>query len=238
MNKKQKIYLLKGEMFLKIIFFFLFVFTSPAMFAGGSFSIRYCANFEMKDGKAVQGYFTHTFEGIEDTIKTSFTNAELLHFIEKIAYNDSLTIYKRIQKLKYPPTNYEEYPYFETVIDKDIIQLTIKEIKNSTFISYTKIPVYPVGGIIDSQLTQEEIDQLQSPPIAYYSLGISRENVGWEVEVLSYNKAITKEKLEELSKLVEGFISENGDENYEFFDKVKTRLNKQQIICFWHFEGD
>ena len=232
----------------KLIVTLLFVVWHLSIYASLGNSIWYKAKFELKSGKAVEGYFCFASY---DLVKFKFSDKEFNMFIENyLKSSDTLRLILKFQAMKYPQAKFVEdgQTKLKAVVAEDIVKLCKKDIITSHYLGFLKndneyinfksTKSYWDDPRIIDELNQQEIDSLQYKPVATYKITQIIEYVDYYL--LSYNKTI-KEK--ELIAYKKRFIAlkkmqDNCKDKNSYicfikeYTKIKQELRNKNVVIF------
>lgn len=232
----------------KLIVTLLFVVWHLSIYASLGNSIWYKAKFELKSGKAVEGYFCFASY---DLVKFKFSDKEFNMFIENyLKSSDTLRLILKFQAMKYPQAKFVEdgQTKLKAVVAEDIVKLCKKDIITSHYLGFLKndneyinfksTKSYWDDPRIIDELNQQEIDSLQYKPVATYKITQIIEYEDYYL--LSYNKTI-KEK--ELIAYKKRFIAlkkmqDNCKDKNSYicfikeYTKIKQELRNKNVVIF------
>lgn len=232
----------------KLIVTLLFVVWHLSIYASLGNCIWYNAKFELKSGKAVEGYFCFPSW---DLVKFKFTEKEFNMFIENyLKSRDTLRLILKFQALKYPQAKYVEdgQTKLKAVVAEDIVKLCKKDIitshylgflkNDNEYINYKSTKSYWDDPRIIDELNQQEIDSLQYKPFATYKITEIIENEDYYL--LSYNKAIKEKELLAYKKRFIALkkIHDNCNDKKSYisfireYAEIKQELRNKNIVLF------
>ena len=232
----------------KLIVTLLFVVWHLSIYASLGNCIWYKAKFELKSGKAVEGYFCFPSW---DLVKFKFTEKEFNKFIENyLKSRDTLRLILKFQALKYPHAKYVEdgQTKLKAVIAEDIVKLCKNDIitshylgflkNDNEYINYKSTKSYWDDPRIIDELNQQEIDSLQYKPVATYK--ITRIIEYEDYYLLSYNKAIKekellayKKRFIALKKMWDNCKDKNSSICFiKEYTKIKQELRNKNVVMF------
>jgi len=213
--------------------------------------VRYEIEIQKADGARLKGFVD--VGGYE--LRLKFAGDSFSEYVLSYAYNDTLLVYKNIQELKFPvdpdalPQGRCQFHFAATPVE-NTVKIPKKEIKSARMISYSTChncsskdekQGYTWQGFspnVITELTQSEIDMLQTAPIASLRFGYGDVNLSLSgFNIISYSKSMGKPELEIVR-------NEFLDESREYLKKndypaelkryqlLKAELRKKKVVIF------
>ena len=144
---------------------------------GGS-CVRYHVNITLESDQQLKGILIHgTYHP-----KFDFQNSEFKHFLDSIAYHDTITIFKQIYEFTTPNNYYGGgvgcKPNLYAIIPEDRVKIPINTIADADLQGYEpchnctsddELSGFSTDGLsMITELTKEEINMLQKEAVAAY----------------------------------------------------------------------
>nr|WKN37836.1 hypothetical protein K4G66_03825 [Tunicatimonas sp. TK19036] len=216
--------------------------------------IRYQVTITTSENEIIEGIFQHaTYFPI-----FKFSEIGFKEFIDSVAYNDTITIYRKVHQLTYPNNDNRGLncvPVLYAIAQEDIVKIPSSNILKADLKGYEpcdnctsnneKAGFDFNGRSTITELTSEEIKLLQQNPEASYQFWYpdSEEEpiFGYgSYQILSYNKKIGINSLKEIANtLVKADIEDARLDAYNSYagrqkryKELKENLRRKNVILF------
>ncbi len=216
--------------------------------------IRYQVKIISSKDEIVEGVFQHaTYNPI-----FKFSQIGFREFLDSVAYNDTIILYKKIHQLAYPRGYYKGInciPNLNAIALEDIVEVPVRNIVNADLEGYEPCDNCTSnnentgfnfnGRSTITELTRGEITLLQQKPEASYQFWYpdseDEPSFGYgSYQILSYNMQIGIDSLKEIgSDLIQADIEDARRDTYNSYagrqkryKELKEGLRQKNVVLF------